>query len=370
MAPEKTVLSMLFLLAHALSSCAVFGNAADDRVPAIFVFGDSLFDVGNNNFLEGTMARVDRPFNGIDFPGGVATGRFSNGYNIIDCLATLMGFEMSPEAFLSLVNTSTLHDKMSKGVNFASGGSGIQDSTGAAIGGAFSLKTQIENFATVRSNLSKQIGSEKTDDLLSKSLFVFSAGNCDILELDIWNISLANSTTNQQIVADLTTQFKLHLQKLHQLGARKFAILGGAAVGCTPRERSYNGGKCYEDMNKLVYSFHGATAAMLDQLKRELDGMSYSLGNMYEMMIRLLNNQPKYGFKDVVSGCCGSGPLNGGFLCGPNNTNHCSNRDEYLFWDPYHPTQKAANLIAHASFNGSIDIVEPINFQQLANEGT
>ncbi|CAJ1978268.1 unnamed protein product [Sphenostylis stenocarpa] len=52
------------------------------RVPALFVFGDSLVEVGNNNFLN-TVARANYFPYGIDF-GRRATGRFSNGRSLID----------------------------------------------------------------------------------------------------------------------------------------------------------------------------------------------------------------------------------------------------------------------------------------------
>lgn len=54
---------------------------------AFFVFGDSLVDSGNNNFLA-TTARADAPPYGIDYPTRRATGRFSNGLNIPDLIST------------------------------------------------------------------------------------------------------------------------------------------------------------------------------------------------------------------------------------------------------------------------------------------
>jgi phospholipase/lecithinase/hemolysin len=66
-----------FLLAAAM--------AAASPVPAIYVLGDSLADVGNNNHLP-TILRADFAHNGIDYPGGKATGRFSNGKNSVDFL--------------------------------------------------------------------------------------------------------------------------------------------------------------------------------------------------------------------------------------------------------------------------------------------
>ena len=55
-------------------------------LPAVYVFGDSTLDVGNNNYLPGKdVPRADKPYYGIDLPGsGKPTGRFSNGYNTAD----------------------------------------------------------------------------------------------------------------------------------------------------------------------------------------------------------------------------------------------------------------------------------------------
>jgi hypothetical protein len=55
-------------------------------VPAVYVFGDSTLDVGNNNYLPGKdVPRANKPYYGIDLPGsGRPTGRFSNGYNTAD----------------------------------------------------------------------------------------------------------------------------------------------------------------------------------------------------------------------------------------------------------------------------------------------
>lgn len=64
---------------------ASFFPASSASVPAVYVLGDSLADVGNNNYLV-TLLKADFPHNGIDYPGGKATGRFSNGKNFPDFL--------------------------------------------------------------------------------------------------------------------------------------------------------------------------------------------------------------------------------------------------------------------------------------------
>ena len=68
---------------------AAFGGVLQPP-PAMYVFGDSTLDVGNNNYLPGEgVPRANKPYYGIDLPGsGKPTGRFSNGYNIADFVGT------------------------------------------------------------------------------------------------------------------------------------------------------------------------------------------------------------------------------------------------------------------------------------------
>lgn len=66
--------------------CVVFlvvatiqAEEARSSVLAIIFFGDSLLDVGNNDYIHNTMFKANfRPY-GRDFEGRVATGRFCNG---------------------------------------------------------------------------------------------------------------------------------------------------------------------------------------------------------------------------------------------------------------------------------------------------
>jgi hypothetical protein len=59
------------------------------KLDAIFVFGDSIVDPGNNNYLPLGQAKANHLPNGIDFPTPNArksTGRFTNGLTIPDML--------------------------------------------------------------------------------------------------------------------------------------------------------------------------------------------------------------------------------------------------------------------------------------------
>ena len=61
-------------------------QCAEPLMPGMFIFGDSLVDVGNNNF---SLSRANFPPNGMDFPQGRPTGRFCNNRTISDFLGTL-----------------------------------------------------------------------------------------------------------------------------------------------------------------------------------------------------------------------------------------------------------------------------------------
>lgn len=54
-----------------------------------FLFGDSLVDAGNNNYIF-TLSKADSPPYGIDFTPsrGHPTGRFTNGRTIADIIGT------------------------------------------------------------------------------------------------------------------------------------------------------------------------------------------------------------------------------------------------------------------------------------------
>lgn len=58
------------------------------QVPCYFIFGDSLYDNGNNNDLI-TLAKANYDPYGVDFFFG-ATGRFTNELNIADYLGILL----------------------------------------------------------------------------------------------------------------------------------------------------------------------------------------------------------------------------------------------------------------------------------------
>lgn len=77
---SRLFLCVLFMvLLSETTTNALVKLPPNKTIPAIIVFGDSIVDAGNNDDITTTLARCNYPPYGIDFDGGIPTGRFSNG---------------------------------------------------------------------------------------------------------------------------------------------------------------------------------------------------------------------------------------------------------------------------------------------------
>lgn len=70
------------------------------------------------------------------------------------------------------------------------------------------------------------------------------------------------------------------------------------------------------------------------------------------------------GFQTSQVACCGQGPYNGIGLC-TGFSNLCPNRDLYVFWDPFHPSEKANRIIVQQIMNGSTNYMTPMNLSSM-----
>ncbi|XP_057839101.2 GDSL esterase/lipase At5g55050 isoform X2 [Cryptomeria japonica] len=343
----------------ALIIVALYVDAQNAQlVPALFIFGDSLVDVGNNNHIRLSLIKANFPHNGVDYPDGKATGRFNN--------AQKLGFAGSPPAYLFLEGRGNISSSILNGVNFASGGAGILDENS---GGSLSMNKQVEYYATVHGNLVAQLGSAEAQKLVAKSLFMVVIGSNDMFSYFESNSKLKAKYTPQQYIDLLISTFKVQLQRIYNLGARRIVSVGVGAVGCCPSQRSKMNktGDCVEEENNLARSFNTALKSLLaSQLTPNLQGFRYALCNTYGVASKYFQNPSVYGFKDVMNACCGAGKLNARIACLPV-VKYCSNRREYLFWDLYHPTQIVAQMLVDTFYEGSADHVSPINVKQLVS---
>ncbi|KAL2476334.1 GDSL esterase/lipase [Abeliophyllum distichum] len=320
----------------------------------MYVFGDSLVDVGNNHYLALSRLRADFPHNGVDYPGRKATGRFSNGKNAADFLAEKLGLATAPP-YLSEPN-----DVFLKGVSFASGGAGIFNATNEdALKQTIPLPMQLGYFSQVHQRLVKQLGTASAQEHLSKSLFPVVIGSNDLINF------AKSGNTPQQFVNLMVSSFKEVLKGLHGQGARKFLIVGTSPIGCAPKQRYQSAtNECNAEINSLSKNYNQGLQSMLQDLKSELRDMHYSYLNTYSIFTDFVNNPTTYGFNETKAACCGLGKLRARIPCTPVSE-YCSDRSSHIFWDIYHPTQTTARTFIDILFSSSQEYVTPITIQQL-----
>ncbi|KAG9439822.1 hypothetical protein H6P81_019987 [Aristolochia fimbriata] len=334
------------------------------KVPAIYVFGDSLVDVGNNNHLKHSIFKANYPHNGIDFPGKKATGRFSNGKNAADFLAEMVGLPTSPP-YLSLKSAPNKSNAFVTGVSFASGGAGILDGSDNPSREAIAFNKQIQYYSQVHEELVKKLGSQQAQKHLASSFSVIVIGSNDFLGYFMKNSFLRSKYTPQEFLDLLISHLNNQLKRIYNLGARKLLFAGVGAIGCCPAQRLQNKTRgCKEETNYWSLKYNEGVRTLLSEMKSELKDMAYSFFDTFRALDDFIQNPAAYGFAEVEAACCGLGELRAKLPCLPI-AKYCSNRKDHVFWDLYHPTEMASQIFTKLMFDGSPQFVEPINVEQL-----
>ncbi|KAM3267041.1 GDSL esterase/lipase [Capsicum annuum] len=362
------VLIFIFHMLHVLPFCSC--------AAATFVFGDSLVDVGNNNFLF-TLSKADSPPYGIDFKPshGHPTGRFTNGRTISDIVGEALGSNSFPPPYLAPnVESNATHI----GINYASGASGILDATGTLFIGRVPLSKQINNFEESRRYIVNAMGEENAKRFLKKAIFSVTIGSNDVINYFQPSIPFLSKNISPTIFQDyLVSNLTMNLQRLHKLGARKIVVVGVGPLGCIPFIRAIgliSRGKCSVEVNTLIRKYNKKLKMDIDRLNKEMRPKAiFIYANSYDVFREIILNHEQYGFENSDKPCCGG--YFPPFVCykGKNaNTSSvmCDDRGKYVFWDAYHPTEAANVIIADKFLNGDPTVISPINIRHLHNYGS
>ncbi|KAL5213837.1 hypothetical protein ABZP36_002989 [Zizania latifolia] len=378
--------SVGLLVAAVAATVLVAAKPAASAPRAFFVFGDSLVDNGNNNYLM-TTARADAPPYGIDFPTHMPTGRFSNGLNIPDIISEHLGSQPA----LPYLSPNLRGENLLIGANFASAGVGILGDTGiqfvspmhirdqffyeqslsiliGAIGSErvetndtvlymqvniIRIGQQLQNFQDYQQKLADFIGDDEARQLVEHSLSCMRAA-----ALFFSSLSACLESEDASVC----------LQRLHGLGSRRVIVTGTGMIGCVPAELALHSldGECATDLTRAANLFNPQLERMLVELNGELGGGRevFIAANTNKISFDFMFNPQDYGFVTAKVACCGQGPYNGIGLCTPAS-NVCANRDVYAYWDAFHPTERANRLIVDQLMHGSTDHISPMNISTI-----
>ncbi|WJX94143.1 hypothetical protein P8452_75591 [Trifolium repens] len=323
----------------------------NETVPAVFVFGDSIVDPGNNNYIN-TLIKCNFPPYGRDFDGGIPTGRFSNGFVPSDIVAQKFGVKEVLPAYLD--PNIQLQDLLT-GVSFASGGAGYDPLT-AKIMFVKSLSDQLDMFKEYKKKVEEAVGGKKREEIVSKSIYIVCIGSDDIA-------NTYAQTPFRRIQYDipsytdfLVSEASKFLQELYGVGGRRIGVFDIPVIGCVPSQRTINGGKhreCLNSSNQAAKLFNSKLFFKMKALGKEHSDARFVYLDSYNPFVDIIQNPSKYGFNETDKGCCGTGDIEVGILCNPF-MNTCSNPSDYVFWDSYHPTEKTYYVLSSLVLDNKI----------------
>ncbi|CAH8277735.1 unnamed protein product [Arabidopsis lyrata] len=337
-----TFLAYTIIISVGSINCIDNNNLVTNQ-SALFVFGDSVFDAGNNNYID-TFSSVRSnywPYGQTTFKS--PTGRVSDGRLIPDFIAEYAWLPLIPPNLQPFNG----NNQFTYGVNFASGGAGAL--VGTFSGLVINLRTQLNNFKKVEKMLRSKLGDAEGKRVISRAVYLFHIGLNDYQYPFTTKSSIFQSISNEKyvdyVVGNMTDVFK-EVYNLEE------------------------GRSCFQPVTKLINLHNKKLLNGLRRLNHELSGFKYALHDYHTSLSERMNNPSKYGFKEGKKACCGSGPLRGINTCGgrmglSQNYELCENVTDYLFYDPFHLTEKANQQIAELIWSGPTNITGPYNLKAL-----
>ncbi|OGT35365.1 MAG: hypothetical protein A3F11_01840 [Gammaproteobacteria bacterium RIFCSPHIGHO2_12_FULL_37_14] len=301
----------------------------------IVVFGDSLSDNGNVFSFTSTAHKAIPRIPIIPKEPPYVQGRFTNGQVWIEHLAQLL--------------TIPLDD-------YAYGGAWVESVFDSKQTFPFSLGMQV-NFYLVRSYL---------DNEKAKHLYVIWVGSNDYIQGRA-DVEYATSNT----IATIKNQ----IDWLIYYGANNFLLLNLPDLSLTP-EVMQKGPAFVENVNKLSQLHNDKFVMMIDELQKQYPQVQFYSLNIAHYFQEMIEHPDEFHIKNINEAC-----YDGGFFLRTNSIDSteiqsakeahidimqnaslriayltsrnaafgqqpCVNPDEYLFWDPIHPTRIVHQLLS------------------------
>ncbi|MBA0563983.1 hypothetical protein Golob_008942 [Gossypium lobatum] len=241
--------------------------------------------------------------------------------------------------------------------------------------GRIPLGEQVSNFEQNRIYMVNAMGENYTRKFLRKAIFSLTIGSNDVLNYIQPSIpflrhdKVSPSTFLDFMISNLTLQ----LERLHEMGARKFIVVGVGPLGCIPFVRALKllgSGQCSSAVNTLIQAYNHRLKELLSRLNQEMGPETiFVFANSYDVFMDIIANYHQYGLENANDPCCGGYfPPFVCFKSGDANTSAlCDDRSKYVFWDAYHPTEAANLIIAKQLVDGDENVSFPINIRKLYN---
>ena len=276
--------------------CSIFLLAcAEEKTPSftdssLYVFGDSLSDIGNANIASGGLLPDKNYYQ----------GRFSNGPLYVEKLAVSLNTQIKPSR--------------SYGTNFA-------------FAGATSVAVSAQVF-----NYSENVAGQADPE----AVYILWTGANDLL-----GILQTDAATVD--VTDVISIIRQSILDLSNIGAENIIILNQVNIGKLPRtmalETQVPGTVLAADT--LTRSFNTALDAMLDLLETEESIVTIRF-DVFTLFEQVMDDPVSFGLSNITEACYVRDETR---LELSGNETICTSPSEYLFWDSIHPTSAAHEII-------------------------
>ncbi|KAI3983736.1 hypothetical protein MKX01_001140 [Papaver californicum] len=335
------------------------GNNKGFQRPALYILGDSLVDVGNNNYIDhNTLMKNNFLPYGIDFPCGItSTGRYSNGRTLVDIVGMRnVGVEDYIPAYL---DPTTVGDVVLRGVNYASGGGGILNETGAVLGNRINMDAQLDNFANTRNYIISRLGNRGSNNFLAIALFVVVMGSNDFINnyfIPFLSIPEQKMLTPETFVDLLISRFRLQLTVQETL-MLQIPLERGINRILNKTEWHTTDDSCIDEMNDSSMYFNKKLKNLVMEFNSKFVESKFRFHflqqNIYSLFSEVISNYESYRFENYKDSCCQTLP------------DLLQDRSKYVFWDEAHPTDATYYIFAKKLLEHDSKYVFPISIQQI-----
>lgn len=286
-----------------LASCGGGDKAEPPLFGTTVVFGASLNDTGNACTLNSSNCPPTPPY---------ASGRASNGTLWVETVAANYGGSLTP----SLLG----------GNNYAYAGA----RTGAVPG--ITTTPAVPSMVT---QLGQYLNKAKFQ-ASPQALYIIDAGTVGNNIADALVLGQTDPNAPTAVVTAAVGDIVNMVLTLYSAGARHIVVTNAPNVGATPRVQAL-GAQAVAAATQLSFGFNAALAQQLTGLSAGAAGLQLHTFDVGTFNQQVLANPAAFGLTNVTDACFNS-------LVSPPTL--CTTPNEYLYWDPFHPTGAAHALIA------------------------
>ncbi|CAN5321951.1 SGNH/GDSL hydrolase family protein [soil metagenome] len=286
----------------------------------LFVFGDSLSDIGNDLIVTGGTVP-----NTTYYSSGSTVGRFTNGLSYADHLAAGLGLALNPSEL--------------GGTDYAYGGA---RTSSVAVGlpvTALSFNQQIAAFN----------GNHAQAD--AGALYVLWIGANDMSDA-IGAAARGNGAAVGAAISHAMQGIGGAIQNLSSRGATHFLIPNLPDLSLIPALRAFGSPPLSALAQGSSNAFNSALGSTLAQ--PSFAALDIRQFDVFAVQTAITANPAAYGFTNVT-GACFTGNVDGQALPGGPVPTVCSDAATYMYWDFEHPTA-ALNTVLGA---GALAAVVP-----------